>query len=90
MTYSEAHDKAVSLANESGNSVLIYKSTLPSAQYGVEFTLPRFGERVGNRVYPIQRRNQKRLSSTRRLCRADPYTLSELNLRRGSATAGHY
>jgi len=46
MTYSEAHDKAVSLANESGNSVLIYKSTLPSAQYGVEFTLPRFGERA--------------------------------------------
>jgi len=60
VTYDEAKKKALKIANETGNSILVYKSTLPvqEGEYGVAFTLPAFGERVGDRVYPEQRRHQ--------------------------------
>lgn len=62
MTYEAAKKKAFRIANDTGNSVLIYKSTLPNGEdteeYGVAFTLPAFANRVGDRVYPESRRLQ--------------------------------
>lgn len=57
MTYEDAREKAVQVANRTEQSVIVYRSTL-NDKYGVDFTLPIHGCRVGDRVYPIQRRNR--------------------------------
>ena len=61
MTYKQAYEKAYRIANETGESVLIYKSTLPNGEepdegFDTAFTLPVFGIRVGDRVYPGSRK----------------------------------
>jgi hypothetical protein len=55
MTLAQATAQAQKTANESGSSVLIYRATYnltQPARYGVAFTLPMWGERIGERVYP--------------------------------------
>jgi hypothetical protein len=42
-------------ADTTGSSVLVYRSLLAETSkpvYGVAFTLPMWGERVGERIYP--------------------------------------
>ena len=56
MTLEHALVKAQQTANRTGCSVLVYRAThLPADApnvYGVEFTLPIFGVRVGERIEP--------------------------------------
>jgi hypothetical protein len=44
--------RAIQLVKDTGSSVLIYRSTLPLSrnEYGAEFTLPTWGERIGDRI----------------------------------------
>lgn len=42
-------------ADTTGSSVLVYRSLLAETSkpvYGVAFTLPMWGERIGERIYP--------------------------------------
>ena len=52
MTLEQAREKAQQIANETGSSVLVYQSQLHPEEYGTEFTLPTFGTRIGERIYP--------------------------------------
>jgi hypothetical protein len=53
MTYEEALEKAHETANRTGCSTLVYESLLKPGAFGVEFTLPMWGKRVGERIEPI-------------------------------------
>jgi len=50
LTIEDARLKAIRLANETGNSVLIYQHLLGEG-FGTAFTLPLWGESV-ERIYP--------------------------------------
>jgi hypothetical protein len=53
MTLDDAVCEAHKIANSSGVSVLVYKATHNDlGEYGVAYTLPMWGERVGDRIYP--------------------------------------
>ena len=52
MTLSQAKIKAQRVSNESGSSVLVYKSLLHPLSYDVAFTLPAHAERVGDHINP--------------------------------------
>lgn len=57
MTLANAIIYAQRTANRTGNSVLVYRCTHQpesSAAYGFDYTLPAFGERVGDRIEPEQ------------------------------------
>ncbi len=56
-TAEQARTRAQQMADESGSSVLVYKAlhNKSKEQYGAAFTLPHFGERVGNRIEPKQK-----------------------------------
>jgi hypothetical protein len=55
MTLANALVYAQRTANRTGSSVVVYRCThQPEAApaYGFDYTLPTFGERVGDRIYP--------------------------------------
>jgi hypothetical protein len=58
MTLANALAYAHRAANRTGSSVLVYRNLAAAAQnreeYGFDFTLPMFGERVGDRIEPEQ------------------------------------
>lgn len=51
-----AQASAQKMADMTGNSVLVYRSlvsdVIGNPVYGVAYTLPIYGERVGERIYP--------------------------------------
>jgi hypothetical protein len=51
MTKEKAQDRAQRIANETGSSTLVY-FTKVGHRYGVSFTLPIHGIRLGERYYP--------------------------------------
>jgi hypothetical protein len=51
MTKEKAQDRAQRIANETGNSTIVYLSK-SARNYGVSFTLPRYALQVGGRYYP--------------------------------------
>lgn len=50
-SFALAVQKAVAFA-ASGNSALVYQSKLDPLTFGAALTLPAFGERIGDRIYP--------------------------------------
>ena len=57
MTYERAFELAQRCANHTGSSTLVYLATHnPShpeeVRYGYDFTLPTWGKRIGDRIYP--------------------------------------
>lgn len=57
MTYDRALALAQRCANRTGSSTIVYLAThnleLPEeVRYGYDFTLPLWGKRIGNRIYP--------------------------------------
>jgi hypothetical protein len=57
MTLRQAQTEARKIADQTRSSVLVYRATHNldrPGQYGVAFTLPMWGERIGNRIYPSE------------------------------------
>ena len=57
MTYDRALELAQRCANRTGSSTLVYLATHnlqhpEEVRYGYDFTLPTWGKRIGNRIYP--------------------------------------
>jgi len=57
MTYERAFELAQRCTNRTGSSVLIYLATHNLShpeedRYGYDFTLPTWGKRIGDRIYP--------------------------------------
>lgn len=54
MSYEQAKNNAQRYADRTGNSVLVYKATHREGIdiYGFSCTLPMWGERIGDRLYP--------------------------------------
>jgi hypothetical protein len=76
MTLENAQRYAQELANRTGSSVLVYKSLLAPDEYGTEFTLPTWGERIGDRVYPNVK---ERLEYLRGELRSERISYSDLH-----------
>jgi hypothetical protein len=57
MTYERAVELAQRCANRTGSSTLVYLATHnlsrpEEVRYGYDFTLPTWGKRIGDRIYP--------------------------------------
>ena len=58
MRKEKAQDRARRIANETGNSTIVYLSK-SARNYGVSFTLPRYALQVGERYYPQTGTNEQ-------------------------------
>ena len=53
MTLDDAIAQAKDVANITGNGVLVYRAVHNDrGEYGIAYTLPMWGERVVERIYP--------------------------------------
>ena len=58
MTFDKALEEAKATANRTGSSVIVCKLVHnDKREYGVYFTLPTFGVRIGDRIYPDKTEN---------------------------------